>query len=304
MTYTHRLATPDDAPAIAPLWEIFAHDRAAIDPALQLKPDFDYLQYIQRQLQRPHTHTWILQTNTNEIVGCLIVYCYDEAPPPNLPAEFQEEQELDNPFLQRRVGSVLGLYIQPEHRNPTAIQLLTNAALAQAEEIGVSDIDILTSSDQTGIHTLLERAGFTKAAVQYCRHYNLDGREDLISLHIPHPEISSDLNNLKPQRIPLRNPETNQPIHDPHGNPIYLEPIENAKTADGLYIYPTPVRDPNTQAYIFDGNDQLVTCPLLRDNQGQPVFVDGLPQFKPPKYRMENGQLSLERDADNQVCFE
>ena len=32
MTYTHRQATPEDAPALAPLWEAFARDRAAVDP--------------------------------------------------------------------------------------------------------------------------------------------------------------------------------------------------------------------------------------------------------------------------------
>ena len=44
--YTQRLACVEDAPQIAPLWQAFAQQRAIADPSMQLKPGFDFEQYI------------------------------------------------------------------------------------------------------------------------------------------------------------------------------------------------------------------------------------------------------------------
>ncbi|MGD1702396.1 hypothetical protein [Dapis sp. BLCC M229] len=46
MNYTHRLATPEDSQAIAPLWAEFATERANIDPSMKLKPNFEYEKYV------------------------------------------------------------------------------------------------------------------------------------------------------------------------------------------------------------------------------------------------------------------
>ena len=67
------------------------------------------------------------------------------------------------------------MYVQEFHRKPSTITLLTEAAIAKAEELKVTDIDLLISIDQTGIHALLERFGFTKAAIQYTKHYDITG---------------------------------------------------------------------------------------------------------------------------------
>ena len=138
-----------------------------------VKPDFDFEKYIARQLVQPLSRGWVLESNDENqkiIVGCLFIYCYDEAPPPNLSADILEQDALENPFQPRRVGSVLGMYVQPEHRKPAAIKLLAEAGIEKAEEMKVSDIDVLVGADQTGIHALLERAGFVKAAVQYAKY--------------------------------------------------------------------------------------------------------------------------------------
>ena len=151
MTYKHRLATTSDTTAIAILWEAFAQDRANVDPSMVVKPDFNYTKYIARQLNNPLTYAWVLEHESETqttIVGCMIIYFYDEAPPANLPQEMLENHQVDNPFVFRRVGSVLGVYIKPEHRQPEAIKLLTNAGIAKAEEIKVNDIDLLISADQ------------------------------------------------------------------------------------------------------------------------------------------------------------
>ncbi len=175
MTYHCRLGTSEDIQTLTPLWQAFLAERVAADPSMILKPSFDVAAYLQRQLSRPHTYAWLVEEEaTAQIVGCLLIYFYDEAPPPGLPQDLQVEHELDNPFQPRRVGSVLGLYVQPEHRSPGAIQQLATAGLQMAEEIPVTDVDILVSAEQTGVHALLERSGFTRSAVQFTRHYALD----------------------------------------------------------------------------------------------------------------------------------
>ncbi|MGD1702395.1 GNAT family N-acetyltransferase [Dapis sp. BLCC M229] len=127
-------------------------------------------------MNKPLSYCYILETQTNnqiEIVGCIFIYFYDEAPPPDLSAEFLAEQELENPFLPRRIGSVLGMYVQPEHRQPENIQLLANTAIQKAQEMEVSDIDLLIAADQKGMQALLKRSGFTPTAVQFSKHYEI-----------------------------------------------------------------------------------------------------------------------------------
>ncbi|MGK7954982.1 MAG: GNAT family N-acetyltransferase, partial [Crocosphaera sp.] len=163
MNYTHRLATSADSQAIALLWQEFAIERQKIDPSMTIKPNFDFEKYISHQLSKPLSFAYVLEHETNsqsQIVGCILVYCYDEAPPPDLPAEFSAQHELENPFLPRRVGSVLGLYVQPEHRQTEHILLLVNAAIKKAELMEVSDIDVLIAADQKGIQAFLKRSGF------------------------------------------------------------------------------------------------------------------------------------------------
>ena len=192
-TYTHRLATVDDAAEIAPLWQAFAQERVAADPSMKIQPDFDFQHYILRQLELPLSFGWVLEHHSEEntsdektsIVGCIFVYFYDEAPPAGLPQEMLVEHELDNPFKPRRVGSVLGMYVQPEHRDSDNIKRLAHTAIQQAIDMQVSDIDILVCAEQTGIQALLQRAGFTKAAVQYTKHFEVANYPELASLHPP-----------------------------------------------------------------------------------------------------------------------
>ena len=123
--YTHRLASVEDAKAIAPLWAAFAAERAAADPSMVIKPNFDFEKYVDLQLNKPLSYCFVLEYQNNNypqvarpgkfsdsvprpgIVGCLFIYFYDEAPPPLLPIEMLEEHELENQFQERCRRSVL-----------------------------------------------------------------------------------------------------------------------------------------------------------------------------------------------------
>jgi ribosomal protein S18 acetylase RimI-like enzyme len=177
LSYIPRIATPEDKSMIAPLWKAFMEARSQNDPTLILTPGFDYERYIENLLLKPLSYCFLLET-AGELVGFLFTYIYDEAPPPNLPEGLNI---LEKPFKPRRVGSVLGLYVQEKHRNLETIKLLVDAALVKAESLKVTDIDLSIGAEQTGIHALLEKLGFTKATVQYVKHYAVI-RTDLPSL--------------------------------------------------------------------------------------------------------------------------
>jgi ribosomal protein S18 acetylase RimI-like enzyme len=315
MTYTHRPATPEDATAIAPLWQAFAADRARVDPSMTPFPEFNFERYISQQLSKPLSFGWVLENGeegehesheSKAIVGCLMVYFYDEAPPPDIPEEFMTDEALDNPFIDRRVGSVLGLYVHPDHRNPETIQLLSSAAIQQAQEMKVNDIDILVGADQTGIHALLERFGFTKAAVQYTKHYNIDPDADLPSLHPPHPELEANP-DAEPGFLPLKDPKTGELVKNPAGEPVFLQPLRDEvgnlyKTSGDRPIYPVPVRDPQSQGFVFNSDSELVTCPILLEPTGL-LEYQGVPQFCPPDYAFRDGKLRLQQDSMGQYLF-
>lgn len=308
--YTHRLAKVEDAKAIAPLWAAFAAERAAADPSMVLKPNFDFEKYVTHQLHKPLSYCFVLEHQTSnhpQIVGCIFIYFYDEAPPPILPAEMLEEHELENPFITRRVGSVLGMYVAPEHRQPEGIQLIANAAINKAEEMQVSDIDLLIAADQTGIQALLKRAGFTQAAVQFSKHYQVANNSELPSLHLPHPELYLP-EPPSPGSMPLRDTQTNELVYNSQGEPVFIYPLTNdsgelLKTVDGLPIYPTPMRDPQTDNWVFDAEGQLVVCPVLLDDNGEILQCEGIPQFCPPVYEFVGGKIGLKRDAFGAVLF-
>jgi hypothetical protein len=90
-TYTQRLATLDDVPTIAPLWKALVHSREHLDPAMQVKPDFDFTEYVTFQITKPLSYCYLLehhQDNQTTIVGCLFIYFYDENPPSYLDEQY------------------------------------------------------------------------------------------------------------------------------------------------------------------------------------------------------------------------
>ncbi|MCL1466082.1 GNAT family N-acetyltransferase [Argonema galeatum] len=307
MPYTHRLATPEDAKAIAPLMSAFSQERESADPSMILKPKYDFEQYVAYQLTKPLSFCWVLEDNNKSIVGFFFAYTYDENPPATLPEELRQHQERENPFQPRRVGSVLGLYVQPKHRHPEAIKQLIEAGIQKAESLQVTDIDVLISAEQTGIQSLLERLGFQKAAVQYTRHYDIAKDAELPSLHPPHPELP-EVTPPAPSAIPLRDPHTNELVRKPNGEPIFLMPLRDEKgelilTADNLPIYPTPLRDPKENNWVFDASGELVVCPVLRDESDRIMEHQGIVQFHPPAYELVEGGLRLKRDAEGNCVF-
>ncbi|MBP0031185.1 GNAT family N-acetyltransferase [Roseofilum sp. Guam] len=306
MNYSHRLATLEDAEQIALLWAEFAAERQEIDPSMRVKPNFDFNAYIRHQLVKPLTYAWVLEVE-EAIAGCLIIYFYDEVPPPELPETLAVDQDLESPFISRRVASVLGLYVKPEHRQPEARSSLAKMAIAKAEELNVTDIDWLISADQSGIQALLKHSGFTQAAVQFTKHYQLAPHTELPRLHPPYPEMDTPP-PPHPDAIPLRDTATGDLICDRQGDPVFIFPLTNAsgeliKTGSGLPIYPTPLRDPQTQEFVFDPDGNLATCPVVRDSRGNIVEYQGIAQFHPPVYQIVNGKLYLQKNESGEFVF-
>ena len=298
--YHQRLATPEDAIKIAPLWQAFVEARSQADPSMRFKAKFDYERYLTAQLKKPFSFGFLLEY-AEEIVGFLFIYIYDETPPPQI----SELELLENPFVPRRVGAVLGMYVQESHRKPSTITLLTEAAIAKAEELKVTDIDLLISIDQTGIHALLERFGFTKAAIQYTKHYDIT-EINLPDLRPSYQNSGSDFAN--PGGIPLKDPQTQALVKNTQGEGVYLYPLMNEagnwlKSSRGMPIYPIPIRDPQSQEWVFDDSGELVVCPVALDEKGNVKELDGIPQFCLPTYGYEDGKLNLKQDSEGKYIF-
>jgi hypothetical protein len=295
VAYHQRLAVPNDAGAIAPIWKEFVAARAEADPSIQLKQNFDYIHYVKRQIEQPLSFGFLLECR-EEIVGFLFIYIYDEAPPPQITAL----EMFENPFLPRRVGSVLGMYVKEEHRQPQPIHLLVEAAIRKVEDLKVTDIDLLISQEQTGIHALVERLGFTKAAIQYTRHYEISNRNlpDLRPV-----DQNTTTNFPQPKKIPLRDPQTHDLVRNPRGEEVFLDPLKDDAgthliSSSGLPIYPIPVRDPQTQEWVFNEDGDLVVCPIRWSEEGRVAEIDGIPQFHLPTYEYIDGKLTLKKNQD------
>ena len=107
-----------------------------------------------------------------------------------------------------------------------------------------------------------------------------------------------------PRAIPLRDPQTNELVRNPQGEVVFLMPLEIEATEDRkLPIYPTPVRDPQSQTWVFDVSGQLVVAPVVRDEDGQIIEYKGIPQFYPPAYQNINGKLTLKQDVEGNYVF-
>ncbi|MFM7577809.1 MAG: GNAT family N-acetyltransferase, partial [Microcystaceae cyanobacterium] len=270
------------------------------DSSMRFKAEFDYERYVAAQLSKPFSFGFLLEY-AEEIVGFLFIYIYDETPPPHI----SELELLENPFVPRRVGAVLWMYVQESHRKPSTITLLTEAAIAKAEELKVTDIDLLVSIDQTGIHALLERFGFTKAAIQYTKHYDIN-ETNLPDLRPSYQNAGATISN--PGGIPLKDPQTQALVRNAQGEGVYLYPLTNEsgewlKSSRGMPIYPIPVRDPQSQKWVFDESGELVVCPVAYDEQGKIQELDGIPQFRLPTYDYVEGKLMLKQDDRGNYLF-
>jgi hypothetical protein len=299
--YRQRLATPDDSINIAPLWQAFVEARALADSTMRVKDKFDYKRYITNQINKPFSFCFLLE-HAGRIVGFLFIYIYDETPPPQI----SELELLENPFAPRRVGAVLGMYIEETHRKHSTVTLLIDAAISKSREFKVTDIDLLISIEQTGIHALVERYGFTKAAIQYTKHYDIEGT-DLPDLHPSHQNAGA--NNLShPGAIPLKDSQTQAPVRNAQGEDVYLYPLRDEsgvliKTSREMPIYPIPVRDPQSQEWVFANSGELVVCPIAYGEDGKVKELDGIPQFCTPTYDYVNGKLILKQDDFGNYLF-
>lgn len=311
MTYTPRFASLEDASAIAPLFSAFAQERTIADPSLTIKSNYDFVQYVTYQLQKSNYFCLVLETkqvdSKPKIVGFFFFFAYDEAPPTSLPDNLLRQYEQESPFVSRRVGSSIGLYLEPEYREPQAIQQLVLAGIECIEQLKVNDLDVLISHEQTGIQALLERLGFVKSAVQYTRHYNIPVGSDLPPLYPAYPD-QLNLELPEPSAIPLRDPETNELVKNQHGEAVFLLPLRNEAgelifTSSHSPIYPVPLRDPQTNQWIFNARGELVVSPVLLDEQGKIFEYQGIPQFHPPVYQFVDNKICLQQDEQGNYLF-
>ncbi|MEM9541077.1 MAG: hypothetical protein AAGA60_16440 [Cyanobacteria bacterium P01_E01_bin.42] len=309
--YTLRLATPEDIKPLASLTAAFHRERVAIDPTRTLKPDFDFEEYTRDRLSQPLHYYWVLENcNSPEqktIVGFLFVSGRDEAPPEDAAIALAQTHNRLIPYQPRRVGTALALYLLPKHRNPQTIKLLIEAGIQQAREWKISDLDIQVGADKTGLQKLLKRLGFQQTSVQYTLHFDLPQDAELPSLH-PSSLQRETLDFPQPDRLPLRDLNTQQIVCDPQGETIFLTPLKNEegellKTSKGLPIYPTPVCHPQTRNYLFDEGGKLVVSPVLRDDNGEIIEQNGIPIFHPPAYQFVKGQLQLYKSSTGEYIF-
>ena len=199
------------------------------------------------------------------------------------------------------------MYVQPGHRKAAGIQILSEAAIAHAVEMKVTDIDLLIAADQTGIQAMLKRAGFTNSAVQYSRHYDISTNIELPSLHVPHPELS-EVKLPTPRAMTLIDPQTKELVRNSEGELVFWVPLANdngelLKSSTESPIYPELLLDPATNRWVFDGEGNLVTCPILYDENGQIVENQGMVQFYRPAYQIVDGKPALMRDATGNYVF-
>ncbi len=308
--YSVRFASSEDSMELSEFWRKFMYERSKNDNSIILNPHFQVEESLLNKLSDPLTFCWILEhfvSNTETYrpgIGFLIGRYHDESPHPNLSQTLLERHRLNHPYQYRRVGSVLALYVQPEHRTPKVIKLLVETALQHAELMKVTDIDLMVGAQLSGLHSLLEKLGFTQTAVQYTRHYDLPEGTDLPNLHPPIPEVE-DFKPPAPRAIPLRDPKTGELVKSPQGEPVFLQPLVSFSEVEEikLPVYPTPVRDPQTQSFVFDVQGQLVVCPVLRDENGNIFTHKGLPQFQTPAYEYINGKLQLKQDTEGNYIF-
>ncbi|TAE61214.1 MAG: hypothetical protein EAZ87_02835 [Nostocales cyanobacterium] len=310
MTYNHRLATLEDHKTLAPLMSEFFADRAKVDPSIVIKDNFNFENYAAYQLLQPLNFTWILEHENGQqktAVGFMSIYFYDEAPPPNEPASLMDRHNFGHPLKPRRVGSVLGIYIQEEHRLADNVKLLVNSAFKKAAEMKVTDIDVLISEDQTGMQALVTRLGFKKVATQYIQRFTIPENTELPSLYPPHPELELPELPPVPSALPLKDIKTQELVRNSQGEVVFHYPLLNEKgepilSSEGLPIYPTPLLDLDTNQYIFD-HDKLVVYPVLYDEKGNIFEYQGLVQFHPPVYEIIGGKPQPKKDQNGKYVF-
>ncbi|MEM9541076.1 MAG: GNAT family N-acetyltransferase [Cyanobacteria bacterium P01_E01_bin.42] len=313
MLYTHRLATPKDTEPLTPFITELCREWAKVDPTRIVKKDFDFAQYTHYLLTKPHTYCIVLEhcpedpADRTTLVGCILTSFYDEGLPPHAPPEQIQHEAIAHPFEPRRVGTVLGFYVHPDHRRATNVKRLINAAIAQADEQKIDAIDVQVFGNRTGVQALLKRMGFQSTANQYTLTWTLPLGTSLPNLHPSetYPNLAHSAPNVA--AIPLRDPKTNQPILNPQGDLVYLHPLSDRGTpllsSHNAPIYPVPVRDPRTEKWVFDRQGELVVCPVLRDESGAIVECNGIPQFASPAYELRQGELYLQQKPDGTYIF-
>jgi hypothetical protein len=313
-SYQNRTATSNDSNTIAPFVTELCKEWATIDPTRKLKPDFDWQRYTTYLLNQPHTYCILLEHTPDEtpdrttIVGCIVTNFFDESPTPNAPPDQLEHHAIAHPFQPRRIGTVMGFYIQPEHRKAKNVIRLIEAAIDQAFSLEIDTIDVQVFSNRTGIQAYLKRRGFQASNTQYLLSRSIPTGVELPNLHSEAADLLVPDYKPEPQPIPLRDPQTGDPVHTHDDRPALIYPLTDDDgnlrlSSQRIPIYPPPVRDPQADGWVFDNDGELVVCPAAYDDSGEVIERDGVPQFRSPEYAIGNGEAKLVRTPDGSCVF-
>lgn len=311
MNYAHRIASSHDSDAITPFVAELCKEWATIDPTRKLKPDFDWQRYTTYLLNQPHTYCIVLEHTTDtttEIVGCIVTNFFDESPIPNAPPDQLEHHAIAHPFQPRRIGTVSGFYIKPEHRKAKNVIRLIEAAIDQADYLKVDTIDVQVFENRSGIQAFLKRRGFQPANTQLVLSRTIPAGVELPNLHSEVADLEVPEYQPEAVPIPLRDPQTGERVTNPENQPVSIAPLTDPDgrpilSSKRIPIYPPPIRDPQTDGWVFDNNGELVVCPAARDDSGEIIERDGVPQFRSPKYAIGNGEAKLIRNPDGSCVF-
>lgn len=115
-------------------------------------------------------------------------------------------------------------------------------------------------------------------------------------------------NCLHQEQLLYANPQTNELLRNSQEEPVFLMPLvddkgELLKSSSGQTIYPELLLDPATNSWVIDAEDKLVTCPILRDKNGQIVENQDIVQFYRPGYQIVDGKPVLMRDETGNYVF-
>ncbi|MEQ8463803.1 MAG: hypothetical protein RIC07_09580 [Coleofasciculus sp. E1-EBD-02] len=314
MEYSCREATQNDVDQLALLWKSYSEEscRKQSHLKLKVKPDFNFKYFVYNKLCLKFTYLLVIECDKN-IAGSMILSVFDESVPDYIPKNISLEYEHLHPFLSERLLNVHAIYLYPEHRELKAITTLVEGAESLAERLMISEINLSIDWGETGLQALVERRGFTKGQVVYkkkCFPIDSYRGKALPSLYRPAFRLRDVVQSLEPMPIALRSLRTGKLAKDSNGKPVFISPLEDKKrgilrTSIGLYVYPRPVLDPQTQDFVFDTKGELVCSPLLRHRNGEIVEHDGSPLFAPPvlEFKKSKKGLFLKKDAEGNCLF-
>ena len=170
LQYPYRVATPDDAPALADLVN-FAGEGLPLHLWTEMaKPGQDPGEVgRRRQAEKAREGQIIVVDTGGGAIAGLTGYAIGAQPQPidqDMPAMFRPLQELENLALESWYVNVLACY--PEHRGKGHGGRLLQLAEDIATSAGLNGMSIIVASNNAGARRLYERYGYREIAKRAC----------------------------------------------------------------------------------------------------------------------------------------